>query len=86
MLRVTVASTGKVADLKIEGSIANPDARELWRECRRQKDSGRRLRLDISGVTQADEMSIKRLKRLMRGGAEVVGASLFLSALLEDEP
>lgn len=85
LLRVTVTTSGGVAELRIEGCIASHAASELWKECRSQTGAGRRLRLNLSGVTSVDETGVVKLKRLIRKGAEIVNASLLVSALLSDD-
>ena len=85
MLRVSVTTVGDVAEFRIEGCIASHAARELWAECRQQAREGRRLRLDLAGVTLVDDASLRELKHLIRRGSEVVNASLLVSALLDDE-
>jgi ABC-type transporter Mla MlaB component len=82
LLRVTVTTIGGVAELKIEGCIASHAASELWKECRIQTKTGRRLRLDLSGVTLVDETGVVKLRHLICQGAEIVNASLLVSALL----
>ena len=86
MLRVTVTRTGRIAELRVEGSLTRPASGELWKECRRQTAACRRLRLDLSGVTRVDEASVERLKRMVCNGAEIVRASLLLAALLDADP
>ena len=81
-----MTTVGSVAELRIEGCIASHAASELWKECRRQVRTGRCLRLDLAGVTLVDQASVVKLKLLVRQGAEVVNASLLVSALLTDDP
>jgi ABC-type transporter Mla MlaB component len=85
LLRVTLTTIGGVAELRIEGCIASPAASELWKECRSQTRAGRRLRLELSGVTSVDEISVVKLKRLIHQGAEIVNASLLVSAFPSDD-
>ncbi len=85
LLRVTVTSSGGIAELKVEGSLACPAVTELWRECQHQMAAGSRLRLDLSGVTQIDRASVERLKRLVRNGVQIVSAPLLLTALIDED-
>jgi ABC-type transporter Mla MlaB component len=85
LLRVTVTKIADVAELKVEGCITGEAASELWAECRRHKRAGRRLRLELAGVRLIDRAGVVKLRGLMRQGAEVLNASLLVSALLSDE-
>ena len=80
MLRITKTTSGEKAALKLEGRVAEPWIADLEQVCRTE---GLPLVLDFSGVTFADERGTQVIRRLRAEGAELVGLSLFLDALLE---
>jgi len=82
LLRVTASIVRDVAELRIDGCITGDAAIELWAECHKQSTAGKRLRLDLAGVTLVDDAAVVRINRLVRQGAEIANASLLVSALL----
>jgi hypothetical protein len=81
MLRITLL-TGPGPTLKLEGTLAGPWVGELRTAC---PAAVGRLRLDLTAVRFADEAGVRLLRDLLAAGAELVGQSGLLAALLRPE-
>ncbi len=80
MLRITKTHSEGKTTLKLEGRVAGCWTGEVERTCDTEAFP---LVLDLSGVTFADERAAQVMHRLRAEGAELVGLSLFLDALIE---
>ncbi len=80
MLRITKTLSEEKTTLKLEGRVAGSWISEVERACDAEAFP---LVLDLSGVTFADERAAHVIHRLRADGAELVGLSLFLDALIE---
>jgi anti-anti-sigma regulatory factor len=85
VLRITrVNATDDSDTLKLEGRVAGPWVDELARLTRAHSE-GRRLVLDVTDVSFADEAGIRLLQELADHKAELRGASMFLASLMEGD-
>ncbi len=80
MLRITKTHSEGKTTLKLEGRLAGCWIGDVERTCATEAFP---LVLDLSGVTFADERAAQLIHRLRAEGAELVGLSLFLDALIE---
>lgn len=86
MLKITViAETDETVTLKLEGRITGEWVSEVQRECEMWLAQGRKAVLDLSGIVFVDEQGVEKLKALKRNGVNLIGSSLFLSRLLEED-
>jgi anti-anti-sigma regulatory factor len=86
MLKLTlVQEDEKAVTLKLEGRIIGQWVNELKKECERCMGRGNRLILDLSGVTFVDVQGIRMLRAVCGDQVKLIGCSLFLSGLLENE-
>ncbi|MCI0417424.1 STAS domain-containing protein [bacterium] len=85
MLKITVmAETDETVTLKLEGRIIGQWVDEVREECEMWLAKGRKAVLDLSGIIFIDELGIETLKAMKRNGVNLIGCSLFLSGLLEE--
>jgi anti-anti-sigma regulatory factor len=85
VLRITRVNAMDDSDtLKLEGRVAGPWVDELARLTRAPSD-GRRLVLDVTDVSFADEAGVRLLRELADHKAELRGASMFLAGLMEGD-
>lgn len=86
MLKITISETGSTMRMKLEGRIAGPWAEELsrvWME-RAPLLKSRKLSIDLSEVTYADEAGKKALREVVaHTGAELVTGTLWTQYLAE---
>lgn len=83
MLRITRVSEGKVVtELKLEGQVAGDWVSLLEDECRASTERGRKVVLDLEGVTFVDRLGVDSLRRLREAGGEWVGAPSWIEDLL----
>ncbi len=80
MLRITKTHSEGKTTLKLEGRVAGCWIGDVERTCDTEAFP---LVLDLSGVTFADERAAHVVRRLRAEGAELVGLTLFLDALIE---
>ena len=80
MLRITKTHSEGKTTFKLEGRVAGGWIGEVERVCDAEAFP---LVLDLSGVTFADERAAHVIRRLRAEGAELVGLTLFLDALIE---
>lgn len=85
VLRITRVNAMDDSDtLKLEGRVAGPWVDELARLIGAPGD-GRRLVLDVTDVSFADEAGVRLLRDLAEHQAELRGASMFLAGLMEGD-
>jgi ABC-type transporter Mla MlaB component len=84
MLRITrMVGNDSVESLKLEGKLQGPwvlEAHAAYAHCAAQ---GSRTRLDLSGLTFADQEGAALLRELIRSGAQVMGCSSYIAELLQ---
>ena len=84
MLKITLAAMdGMAVTLKLEGRIAGRWVDELRKECNLCLAKGRKLLLDLSGVSFVDDQGIRVLKTIVGRQVTPVECSLFLSELFK---
>jgi anti-anti-sigma regulatory factor len=84
VLRITrVDAIADTDTLKLEGRIAGPWVDELARVVRGPQEAPRRLVLDVTEVSFADDAGVRLLRELAQRSAELRGASMFLTSLIE---
>lgn len=84
MLKITVATMdGMTVTLKLEGRIVGKWVDELQKECDLCQSKGRKLLLDLSGVSFIDDQGIRVLKTIAGREVTLVECSLFLSELFK---
>ena len=66
--------------MHVAGRLVGEGAGELSRVC---TGSPRPLRIDLSGLLQADELGLSLLRSLRDSGAGLTGVSPFISLLLD---
>jgi ABC-type transporter Mla MlaB component len=69
--------------LKLEGTLQGPWVDETHDAHTFAAAEGSRIRLDLSGLTFADEEGVALLRELIRSGAQVVGCSSYIAELLQ---
>jgi hypothetical protein len=77
-MKVSISDQATLATLKVEGRVVGPWADELGRTWRSLWSSarGKRLQLDICGITFADHKGSQILREIVRTtGAEIVADS-----------
>ena len=79
-IRISTKPDGDKTTVLVEGNLGAVEAPDLRKEC---QSVDAPLRLDLSGLRSADPTGIKLLRSLSAAGAELYGASAFISELLE---
>ncbi len=79
MLRVSSSTSGRVPTLRLEGSL---DASELAELAAATPPPGARIVIDLSGLQSADAAGVDALRKLMKAGAVLQGASPYIAQLL----
>ena len=86
MLKITISETETTMRMKLEGRIAGPWAEELnrvWVE-KAPVLGSRKMSIDLSEVTYADEAGKKVLRELVaQSGAELVTGTLWTQYLAD---
>jgi anti-anti-sigma regulatory factor len=80
LLRIAEERLGDLTVVHVAGRLVGEGAGELSRVC---TAGSRPLRIDLSGLLQADELGLSLLRSLRASGAELAGVSPFISLLLE---
>jgi anti-anti-sigma regulatory factor len=83
MLRITPTDDDGERTLRLEGRLVEPWVGELLGACRETAGAGRRLVLDLSGVTFVDAAGVACLRGLRDQGAALRGCSAFINELLK---
>jgi ABC-type transporter Mla MlaB component len=79
-IRITTKTDGNKTTVFVAGKLSATEVPDLIKEC---ESAAAPLRLDLSGLKSADPTGIKILRSLSEAGAELYGASPFISKLLE---
>ena len=83
MLRITRFVGDQSGDvLKLEGTLNGPWVSEAQKAHALAAAQTARIRLDLSGLTFANEDGVALLRELSRCGTEIVGCSSFIAELL----
>lgn len=72
--------------LQLEGRVTQADLSELERARKESQNEGRRLVLDLTGVSFVDREGVFALNRMRRHGTIITGCSPFLGELLKESP
>jgi anti-anti-sigma regulatory factor len=83
MLRITPTAGDGQRTLRLEGRLVEPWVGELLSLCREAAGAGRRLVLDLSGVTFVDAAGLTCLRDLREQRAVLRGCSPFINELLK---
>ena len=79
-IRITTKTDGNTTTVIVEGHLGAAEAPDLRKEC---QSVDAPLRLDLAGLKSADPKGIMLLRSLSEAGAELYGASSFISKLLD---
>jgi anti-anti-sigma regulatory factor len=82
MLRITPTEGDGERALRLEGRLVEPWVGELLGACSAAAAAGRRVVLDLSGVTFVDGAGAACLRGLLEQGVGVRGCSGFINELL----
>ena len=80
LLRITEERLENVTVVHVAGRLVGKGVEELDRVC---AGSHGELRIELSGLLQADELALALLRSLRESGAELSGVSPFIGLLLE---
>ena len=84
MLRITrMVGDDSVEFLKLEGTLQGPWISEAHGAHAFFASTASRVRLELSGLTFADDEGAGLLRELIRQGAQVVGCSSYIAELLK---
>ena len=81
MLRISEERLGEISIMHVAGRLCGEGVEALSHACR---DAKGRLRLDLSGLLQVDEVGLALIHSLHDSGAELSGVSPFIQILLEN--
>ena len=70
--------------LRLEGRVTRADLAELERSREESQIEGRRLVLDLAGVSFVDREGVAALNRMRRDGIIITGCSPFVGELLKE--
>ena len=80
LLRISEERLGETTVVHVAGRLGGAGVEELGRVC---IASPRPLRIELSGLLQADEIGLSLIRALRESGAELEGVSPFIRLLLE---
>jgi hypothetical protein len=81
LLRISEERLGEVTVVRVDGRLVGEGVEELDRIC---TAALRPLRIDLSGLLQADELGLSLLRALRGSGVELAGVSPFIQLLIEN--
>ena len=85
MLKITRSDLDPMhTTLRLEGRVTEANLSELERTQTECQQEGRRLVLDLAGVSFVDRVGVAALHRLRRDGIIFTGCSPFVSELLKE--
>ena len=70
--------------LRLEGRVTQAELSELERTRKESQKEGRRLVLDLTGVSFVDREGVAALHRMRRDGIIITGCSPFVGELLKE--
>ena len=80
--RIDVTHLGGSCIVSVAGRLTDAQVPDLLRVCATPEP----LRLDLAELDSANAVGIEALKRLQKGGAQIVGATHFIQLLLDAHP
>ncbi len=85
MLKITVEKTGRPVRVKLDGSLSGPWVAELEKSWVGLGSGGRKgwLVVDLIDVTHVDAQGRELLRRMHRGGAELIGCGLMTREIIQ---
>jgi ABC-type transporter Mla MlaB component len=86
MLRITRQPGADHNTLLVEGKLLKEWIEELQQALTQARQDGTAIALDLSGLRFIDEEGVRFLRECRRRGASLLGASPFVSALLDPPP
>ena len=86
MLRITPQPGAGGSTLLLEGRLLKEWIEELHQALARAGQDGTAVGLDLSGLRFVDAEGVRFLRACRERGVSLLGASLFLSALLDPPP
>lgn len=85
MLKISRSDLDSIhTTLQLEGRVTEADLSELERTREESQKDGRRLVLDLTGVSFVDRQGVAALNRMRRDGIMITGCSPFVSELLKE--
>jgi hypothetical protein len=79
LLRIAEECLGDTTVVHVAGHLVGDGVEELRRTC---QSANRPVRLDLSGLLEADEVGLSLLRALRESGVELTGISPFIQLLL----
>jgi ABC-type transporter Mla MlaB component len=86
MLRITRQPGADHDTLLLEGKLLKEWIEELQQAFAQERQDGAAIALDLSGLRFIDDEGVRFLRECRRRGASLLGASPFVSALLDPPP
>jgi ABC-type transporter Mla MlaB component len=86
MLRITRQPGADHETLLLEGKLLKEWIEELQQALAQARQDGAATALDLSGLRFIDDEGVRFLRECRRRGASLLGASPFVSALLDPPP
>ena len=86
MLKITTHVSGDSTKITLEGRLAGPwigEFERCWREWE-QSASGRRLIVDLTGVTFVEQEGKTLLTRMYQAGADLLATGCCMRSIVED--
>ena len=86
MLKITTHTSDDATRITLEGRLVGPWIEELercWREAE-QTAAGRRLIVDLTGVTFVEPEGKALLTRIYQAGAELIASGCCMRSIVED--
>jgi hypothetical protein len=86
MLKITTHRSDDSTRITLEGRLVGPWIEELercWREAE-QTAAGRRLIVDLTGVTFVEQEGKALLTRIYQAGAELIASGCCMRSIVED--
>ena len=80
LLRIAEECLGDTTVVRVAGRLVGVGVEELRRTCH---TANRPVRLDLSGLLEADEVGLSLLRALGESGVELDGVSPFIHLLLD---
>jgi hypothetical protein len=86
MLKITTHRSDDSTRITLEGRLVGPWIKEVeqcWRESE-QSATGRRLIVDLTGVTFVEQEGKALLTRIYQAGAELIASGCCMRSIVED--
>jgi len=85
VLKITRSDRDSIqTTLRLEGRVTQADLSELERTCKESQREGRRLVLDLAGVSFVGREGVAALNRMRHDGIIITGCSPFVGELLKE--